>query len=91
MPNGNEFISELDLEQRIKGMDDRQLLEFTARQTYENCQVITTNTKSIEKHDKRITALESRKNKTTGLWAGAGTFVGAAIVSVINFFANRGA
>ena len=33
MANGNDFISDLEFEGLIKGKGDRELLEFTARQT----------------------------------------------------------
>lgn len=35
MPNGNETLRDLEFEQHLGKMDDRALLEFNARQTYE--------------------------------------------------------
>lgn len=79
MPNGKEYLNELELEKEIKGMGTRELLEFTARQSYET-------TVCVAGHEKRITVLEKRKTRTTGVWAGIGTGIGAAIVALINFF-----
>lgn len=70
--SGNGFLTDLEVEERIQEMSDRELLEFTARQ--------------VHNHSKRIAALESTRRKVTGTWAGIGTFVGAAVVAAINFF-----
>jgi hypothetical protein len=83
MPNGQDFLDDIELERYIKTAPDRELLEFTARKAYESC------VKDVE-HDKRITALENRSNKVTGAVGSAGAFFGAAIVAIINFFVNRG-
>ena len=78
----NEFIDDLEVEQRIKEMNDRQLMEFTARQCYDIISVAS-------KHGKRITVLERRGNKIMGIVGGIGTFVGAVIITVFNYFAGR--
>lgn len=83
MPNGKNFLNDLELEKYIRYAPDRELLEFVARQSYETCL-------SVEKNDKRITSLEKRSNKFTGFIGASGTFFGAAIVATINFFMNRG-
>ena len=77
-----EFINDLQVEQRIKEMNDRELMEFTARQVYDVCSIAGNNTK-------RIVSLERRGNKIMGIIGGVGTFVGAIIVAVINYFAGR--
>lgn len=83
MPNGLEFLSDLELEKHIQGMNDRELLEFTARQVYDVCNLSASN-------ERRIVGLESHRNKVAGIAGSLGTFVGAGITAAINFFVNRG-
>jgi len=78
----NEFISDLELEQHIKTLGDRELMEFMARQVYDVSGVVT-------KHGKRISALEGRGKKETGLTGGIGAVIGGAAVAVINYFTGR--
>ena len=82
MPNGRYWLNDLELESRMKEMSDRELLEFTARQSYEVCIVAQDNRKRVEK-------LEGKNNKMFGVSSGAGTIIGAAIVTVINYFMRR--
>ena len=83
MPNGRYVLNDLEFENQIRDMNDRQLLEFTARQSYE----IT-----IFAHDteKRVKNLEGKGKKTTAITGGAGSLIGAAIIAVINYFTTRG-
>lgn len=80
--SSNEFISDMQLEERLQAMNDRQLLEFTARQVYDVTGV-------VGKHDKRIKVLEGRGKKETGITGGLGAVVGAAVVAVVNYFTGR--
>ena len=82
MPNGRYFLNDLELEQAIKQMDDRQLLEFTARQTYDVSNLSAN-------HEKRIYRLESRTKKEIGASGGIGAVLGIAIASAIDFFLRR--
>lgn len=82
MPNGREFISDLEFESRIKDMNDRQLQEFTARQVYD----ITT---VVAKHDKRITAVERKSNKIVGTAAAIGTGIGAAVIALVSYLTGK--
>ena len=82
MPNSKTFLNDLELEKHIKDMDSRQLMEFTARQVYDVCSLVT-------KHERRINYLEKQSNKVTGVIGGIGTFIGAVTVGVINYFINK--
>lgn len=82
MPNGLEFLSSLELEQRLKGMNDRELSEFTARQVYHTCLLANSN-------ERRIVTLENKGNKITGVAGAIGTLIGAAIVGILNWFVGK--
>ena len=81
----NGIISELDFEKRIGEMQDRQLLEFVARQTFE----ITGKCKI---YDSQITLLQNGDRKTSGIVGGISGTITAVIINIINYFigANRG-
>lgn len=83
MSNKTSFLNELELEEHLREMSDREIIEFTARQTYDVCNLASSN-------ERRIVTLENKGNKVTGIVGGAGTFVGAAITTLINFFVNKG-
>lgn len=75
---------ELDFEKHIAEMQDRPLLEFIARQTFE----ITCKCK---RYDKSIAALETGDRKASGIMGGIAGTITAAIIGVINYFTvNRG-
>ena len=80
--NGRYFLNDLELEQAIKQMDDRQLLEFTARETY-------TVSNLAANHEKRIKCLENRRKKEIGATGGIGAILGVAIASAIDFLLRR--
>ena len=82
MANRTEFLDDLELEKRLASMSDRDLLEFTARQTYDVCILSGSN-------ERRIILLEKRDNKFMGSIGIVGAFIGAVIVSVINFFVSK--
>ena len=82
MANRTEFLDDLELERRLANMSDRDLLEFTARQTYDVCNLAGSN-------ERRIVSLEKRGNKFMGSIGIVGAFIGAVIVSVINFFVSK--
>lgn len=82
MPNGLEFLSDMELEDRIKRMDDRELLEFNTRQTYHAYVLSASN-------ERRIVVLEKRDKKFFGFIGSIGTFVGAAIVAFVEFLIRR--
>lgn len=83
MPNGKNLINEMDYQERIKIMPDRQLSEFTATKVYETLVIVQNNVK-------RISKLESKDRKTFGLTGGIGGVIGAAIAVFVEFFIRRG-
>ena len=76
------MINDLDFEKRISELDDRGLLEFTARQVFGVRKTVTSNTS-------RIISLESKSKKILAITGGIGSILGAAVVSVINHFASK--
>ncbi len=81
MPN-NEINQELNFEQNIADMKDRDLLEFVARQNYETCL-------RCAKHDLRISSLENESRKISSISGGISGTITAVIVGVISYFTNR--
>ena len=82
MANRTEFLDDLELERRLANMSDRDLLEFTARQTYDVCNLAGSN-------ERRIISLEKKGNKFMGSIGLVGAFIGAIIVTVINYFTGK--
>ena len=81
MPNG--IINELDFEKRISEMQDRQLLEFVARQTFEI-------TGKCHTYDTKIAVLESGDRRASGIVGGIAGTITAVTIGIINYFVNRG-
>lgn len=82
MGNRIEFLNDLELEDRLKDMSDREIIEFVARQTYDVCNLAGSN-------ERRIVLLEKRGNKFIGGVGVIGAFIGAIVIAVINYFAGR--
>jgi len=82
MGNRTEFLNDLELEERLGSMSDRELMEFTARQTYDVCNLAGSN-------ERRIVVLEKQSGKFIGIVGAIGTFIGAIIIGIINYFAGR--
>jgi len=82
MPNGRYVLNDLEFEKRISNMDDRDLLEFVARQSYETCI-------HVEKHSNRIMALENQSKKISGIFGGIAGLISAIIVGIINYFVRN--
>uniref|UniRef100_A0A6M3L1H8 Uncharacterized protein n=1 Tax=viral metagenome TaxID=1070528 RepID=A0A6M3L1H8_9ZZZZ len=78
MPNGKNLINELDYREKIKAMKPRALQEFTALRVYETCII-------VERNDRRITVLEKRDRKWTGIGGGIGAIIASAIWAILNF------
>jgi len=83
MPNGQYILNDIEFEQKIHQMGDRELLEFTARQTYGVC-LLAANSK------KRIDMLEKRDRKVFSVTGGLGAFFGAAVAVITDFLIRRG-
>ena len=78
MSNDN-MLGDLEFEQRIGELSDRELSEFTARQIFE-CR------KDIHSNTKRIRTLEGKSRKIFAITGATGTMIGGAIVALINYF-----
>ena len=74
----NEYLDDMELENRITSMPDRELSEFTAREVCKANRRIDTNCK-------RLDSLESRSNKFTAGIASLGVFIGGIIVGVVEY------
>ncbi len=86
MANGQEINLELDFEEKIKRMSDRELSEFNSRQIYERCQLCKVHTLQIASHEDIINRLELRGKKdlgTAGSIGGGITFAIGAIIIII--------
>jgi len=83
MPDGRYFLNDMEFEQYIKELSDRDLLEFTSRQTYDIF-ILSGDNK------KRIGKLEAQSNKRSGIIGGGGAMIGAAVAAVIDYFVRRG-
>ena len=75
MPNGRYVINDLDFENKIKEMCDRELQEFTARLSYSNAI--------------RIISLEGKDKKMMGTVGGISAVIGATIVTIANYLLGR--
>ena len=75
MPNGKYILNDLEFDKHIKEMDDRELMEFSARLGYSNAV--------------RISSIESQRKKALGLTGGTGVFVGGIIIAAMEYFRSR--
>lgn len=82
MANRIEFLNDLELEEHLKDMSDREVIEFVARQTYDVCNLAGSN-------ERRIILLEKRGNRFIGIVGAFGAFIGAIVIAVVNYFAGR--
>ena len=76
MPNGKYILNDLEFENQIKGMGDRELMEYTARLSYST---------TI-----RCSNLEGQNHKRLGITGGAGALLGASVAGIIDYFIKRG-
>ena len=82
MSNGKCILNELDFEKSIQDMPDRQLLEFVARQNFET-------SLRCQRHDVRISTLESGNKKQSGIVGAVSGTITAIIIGIIGYFTNR--
>lgn len=75
MPNGRYILNDLEFDREIREMEDRELMEFTAKLSYSNAI--------------RITSLENMNKRKVGLAGGLGAVLGAAFASTIDYFLRR--
>ncbi len=83
MTNGKRILNELEFEQHIKKLKNRELLEFVARQQYDTSLICPVHTDKIKK-------LENRNKKVFASTGGAGAIVGGFIMGAIDYFLRRG-
>ena len=83
MPNRNYMLNDMEFEQKIHQMGDRELLEFTARQMYD-VSLLAADSR------KRIDTLEKRDRKAFSVTGGLGAFFGAAVAAITDFLIRRG-
>jgi hypothetical protein len=79
------MLNDLDFNQKIKAMKDRELLEFMAVQVWETCQ-------RCAEHDARIKALEvseSYAKKLVAIISAIASVITSATVSIIGFLIGR--
>ena len=77
MPDGINY--ELDFEKRIREMEDRQLLEFISRQTFEI-------TGKCKLYDIEIALLKSGDRKASSVTGAISGTITSIIISLINYF-----
>jgi hypothetical protein len=85
----DEMTDELEFENQIKGMPDRQLNEFVARQVYgirQNCVAEASKYTSLET---RVSAVESSDKKLLLASGGIGGSITGAIFAAINLFTGH--
>jgi len=82
MSNGDYILNDLEFERKIEGMEDRKLMEYTARLAYSSA----VKCYSLER---RINGRMLTK-KTTGFLAGAGALIGGIGVGIADYFMKRG-
>ena len=72
MDYGKYVLNDLDFNNTIEEMEDRKLLEFTAKLSYSNAI--------------KIFALQAESKKRLGITGGAGVFIGGLIIGLIEYF-----
>ena len=75
----DNFLDRMELDKRIEGMENRQLMEFTAKEVYSISVQVTD-------HQKRIKKLENRNRKEMGLVGTIGGILGVAFASILDYF-----
>ena len=82
MAQDDSMLDNLEFERRIGEMGDRELQEFTARESFHTHRV-------VRGHDKRIRNLEGKHRKALSISGGIGSMIGAAIIAIINYFTTK--
>ncbi len=77
----NGMLNELEFEKRIKELQDRPLLEFIARQTWETAS-------KCNQYDKDIDDLKNGNRKASRLNGGVTGAIAGIIVGVITYFSK---
>lgn len=82
MPDGRDYLNDAEYDNLIRNKNDRDLLEFTAWQSYRMSRI-------CDNHEKRIKSLEKLKRQTGSIWGTAGAFIGGAAVAITDFMMRR--
>ncbi len=83
MTDGRYFLNDIEFERYIKELSDRELLEFTSRQTYD-LSILARHT------ERRVSILEKQGIKRSGIIGGIGALLGATVAAVVNYFVTKG-
>ena len=83
MDKGQDLNDELEYRHHIATMNDRELNEFTALQTYKTCGL-------LENHEQRISSLEKRDRKAFGFGSGIGASISTAVYTILYFITGTG-
>jgi len=75
----NEVLNELEFEQRMKSLKDRELLEFVARQSYETSM-------TCADFNQRIGDIETGNRKSSSISGGITGTITAVIIGIIGYF-----
>ncbi len=78
----NDMLNELDFEDKIKKLDDRPLLEFIARQTWETAS-------KCKGYDKDIDDLKSGNRKASTISGGITGTITGIIIALISYFQGK--
>lgn len=70
------MLDDLEFEQKLSDMPDRELMEFIARRTF-------AMTRTCEAHGKRLAALELQRGPGARVIAGIGAAVGGAMAGLV--------
>lgn len=81
MPNGKDILNQIDFEKDIEGMNDRKLLEFTARQVY--TQGTKISTLPCQQADGQCSLPQSRKTDVS-IWTSVGTVIGIVLYNIFH-------
>ena len=77
MPNGDEMIHDLEFEKLIEGKNDRELLEYVARKSYET------------KKDMAIMCIDIKQNHRRSLINRIALFILLAVMVSMGLFDER--
>ena len=72
----DEMLDDLEFEDKVRGLEDRELMEFIARQTF-------SMTRTCGRHAKRLETLELQRGPGARMIAGIGAAVGGTIAGLI--------
>ncbi len=78
MSNGEEFLDDAALEETLRDMEDRKVIEFAVRQIYKQ-------SRNCASCQKRVSKLEAQNRKNLGLGVTVGGAVAAAMATLFGW------